>query len=61
MWYELRPLESVLRSLLEGIKSRDTNDVFGQPVDTEQVTDYLDIVSHPMDLSTMQVGKQLDK
>ncbi|XP_046465542.1 bromodomain-containing protein homolog [Neodiprion pinetum] len=54
LWYELRPLESILRSLLEGIKARDTNDVFGQPVDTDQVTDYLEIVSHPMDLSTMQ-------
>ncbi|KAK0183409.1 hypothetical protein PV327_001455 [Microctonus hyperodae] len=54
MWFELRPLESVLQTLLEAIKSKDTNDVFGQPVNTIEVPDYLDIVSQPMDLSTME-------
>ncbi|XP_012280063.1 peregrin isoform X2 [Orussus abietinus] len=54
MWFELRPLESVLRTLLEAIKARDSNNVFGQPVDTKEVPDYLDIVTHPMDLSTME-------
>lgn len=34
---------------------KDINDVFGQPVNTKEVPDYLEIVSHPMDLSTMQV------
>ncbi|OAD52514.1 Peregrin [Eufriesea mexicana] len=54
LWFELRPLESILRSLLEAIKMKDINDVFGQPVNTKEVPDYLEIVSHPMDLSTMQ-------
>ncbi|XP_024944695.1 peregrin isoform X2 [Cephus cinctus] len=54
LWFELRPLESVLRTLLEALKARDTNDVFGQPVNIKEVPDYLDIVSHPMDLSTME-------
>ncbi|KAM0731850.1 Bromodomain-containing protein-like protein [Formica fusca] len=54
LWFELRPLESVLRTLLEAIKAKDVNDVFGQPVNTKEVPDYLEIVSHPMDLSTMQ-------
>lgn len=54
MWFELRPLESVLQTLLEAIKAKDTNDVFGQPVNTIEVPDYLDIVSQPMDLSTME-------
>ncbi|OXU28273.1 hypothetical protein TSAR_009487 [Trichomalopsis sarcophagae] len=54
MWFELRPLESVLRVLLETLKLRDPNDVFGQPVNIEEVPDYLDIVTHPMDLSTME-------
>ena len=55
LWFQLRPLESVLKTLLEAIKVRDTNDVFGQPVNTIEVPDYLDIVSQPMDLSTMEV------
>ncbi|XP_012522804.1 peregrin [Monomorium pharaonis] len=54
LWLKLRPLESVLRALLEAIKAKDTNDVFGQPVNIKEVPDYLEIVSHPMDLSTMQ-------
>ncbi|XP_043674044.1 peregrin [Vespula pensylvanica] len=54
LWFELRPLESILLTLLEAIKLRDVNDVFGQPVNIKEVPDYLDIVSHPMDLSTMQ-------
>lgn len=51
----MRPLESVLRTLLEAIKAKDTQAVFGQPVNIKEVPDYLEIVSHPMDLSTMQV------
>ncbi|XP_053982612.1 bromodomain-containing protein homolog [Hylaeus volcanicus] len=54
LWFELRPLESILRTLLEAIKAKDVNDVFGQPVNTKEVPDYLEIVTHPMDLSTMQ-------
>ncbi|XP_033332606.1 bromodomain-containing protein 140 [Megalopta genalis] len=54
LWFELRPLESILRTLLEAIKAKDVNDVFGQPVNTKEVPDYLEIVSHPMDLSTIQ-------
>lgn len=55
LWLQLRPLESVLRTLLEAMKAKDINDVFGQPVNIKEVPDYLEIVSHPMDLSTMQV------
>ncbi|XP_043263662.1 peregrin-like isoform X3 [Colletes gigas] len=54
LWFELRPLESILRTLLEAIKVKDVNDVFGQPVNTKEVPDYLEIVSRPMDLSTMR-------
>ncbi|KMQ97299.1 peregrin-like protein [Lasius niger] len=43
LWFELRPLESVLRTLLEAIKAKDVNDVFGQPVNTKEVPDYLEI------------------
>lgn len=56
MWFELSPLESVLQTILKAMKAKDTNDVFGEPVDTIEVPDYLDIVSQPMDLSTMEVS-----
>ena len=55
MWFELRPLDSILRIIIELLKLRDPNDIFGQPVNVEEVPDYLDIVTHPMDLSTMEV------
>ncbi|KAJ8668318.1 hypothetical protein QAD02_009981 [Eretmocerus hayati] len=54
LWFQLRPLESLLRILLESLRMRDTNEVFREPVNVEEVPDYLDIVTHPMDLSTME-------
>ncbi|XP_020284725.1 peregrin isoform X2 [Pseudomyrmex gracilis] len=54
VFLQLRPVESVLRALLEAIKAKDVNDVFGQPVNIKEVPDYLEIVSQPMDLSTME-------
>ncbi|XP_014212581.1 peregrin [Copidosoma floridanum] len=54
MWFELRPLDSLLKIVIELLKLRDPNDIFGQPVNIEEVPDYLDIVTHPMDLSTIE-------
>lgn len=59
MWFELKPLESILKVVLEALKAKDPHDIFGQPVDTEEVPDYLDIVTKPMDFSTMDVGSIL--
>ena len=28
--------------------------IFGEPVDTDEVTDYLDLIKKPMDFSTMR-------
>ncbi|KAL7307148.1 hypothetical protein TKK_0000873 [Trichogramma kaykai] len=53
-WLELRPLDSILKLLLEYLKMRDLQDIFGQPVNVEEVPDYLDIVKEPMDFSTME-------
>ncbi|CAB0030554.1 unnamed protein product [Trichogramma brassicae] len=53
-WLELRPLDSILKMLLEYLKMRDLQDIFGQPVNVEEVPDYLDIVKEPMDFSTME-------
>lgn len=55
MWYQLQPLDCILHLLLKTIKSIDEKEVFGLPVNTKEVPDYLDIVRHPMDISTMQV------
>ncbi|KAK5638390.1 hypothetical protein RI129_012685 [Pyrocoelia pectoralis] len=52
---ELRPLQASLRKVLDLISAKDTNDIFSEPVDLEEVPDYLSVVSDPMDLSTMRV------
>lgn len=51
----LRPLQASLRKVLDLIAAKDTNDIFSEPVDLEEVPDYLTVVSNPMDLSTMRV------
>lgn len=51
---QLNPLETALTKLLEILESKDTYDIFREPVDTTEVPDYLDIVKQPMDLSTMR-------
>lgn len=51
---ELNPLEATMIKLLQAIAGRDTADIFGEPVDVSEVPDYTDVVSEPMDLSTMR-------
>lgn len=51
---EINPLESALEKLLDLIESKDTSEIFLEPVDTDEVADYMDIVTHPMDLGTMR-------
>ncbi|KAI8119161.1 hypothetical protein FF38_02406 [Lucilia cuprina] len=51
---EVNPLEAVLTKLLDALEARDTSEIFREPVNTSEVPDYLDIVSHPMDLGTMR-------
>lgn len=51
---QLDPLETVLRKLWDALEARDTSEIFREPVDTNEVPDYLDIVNQPMDLSTMK-------
>ncbi|KDR22426.1 Peregrin [Zootermopsis nevadensis] len=56
MWMEvhLQPLVCFLRHLLDLIQSRDTGDIFSEPVDLSEVPDYSDVVTQPMDISTMR-------
>ncbi|KAH8391324.1 hypothetical protein KR215_011885 [Drosophila sulfurigaster] len=51
---QLNPLESALGKLLDALETRDTMEIFREPVDTSEVPDYMDIVKHPMDLGTMR-------
>lgn len=50
----LAPLQSILKRLWDAIKARDAGDIFGEPVDQNEVLDYGDVVKEPMDLSTMR-------
>merc|ERR1719192_857530 len=39
---------------MELLQENDTQEIFAEPVDTDEVADYLDIVKKPMDFSTMR-------
>lgn len=49
-----KPLYTVLRELLNSLTREDKKKLFLYPVDTTAVTDYLTIVSTPMDFTTMR-------
>ncbi|KAL1374221.1 hypothetical protein pipiens_018219 [Culex pipiens pipiens] len=51
---QLNPIESTLHRILDQLEAKDVQEIFREPVDTEEVHDYLDIVKHPMDLGTMR-------
>merc|ERR1712113_199574 len=43
-----------LGRIMELLQENDTQEIFAEPVDTDEVADYLDIVKKPMDFSTMR-------
>lgn len=51
---KLNPLEAAMGRLLESLYAKDTHEIFGEPVDIDEVPDYMDVVKIPMDLSTMR-------
>lgn len=51
---QLNPLEEAMVRLLDQIFAKDAQEIFTEPVDIEEVPDYTDVVTHPMDLSTMR-------
>lgn len=55
---QLKPLQATLRRVLAQIRAKDTNEIFMEPVDLEEVPDYTTVVTQPMDLQTM--GEKLD-
>ncbi|KRT82749.1 PHD finger motif containing protein, partial [Oryctes borbonicus] len=50
---ELKPLQASMKKVLDLITAKDTNEIFSEPVDLEEVPDYITVVTDPMDLSTM--------
>jgi bromodomain and PHD finger-containing protein 1 len=52
---QLNPLEAALRKILDQLKTKDSLEIFLEPVDVNEVPDYRDVVTHPMDLGTMQL------
>ncbi|XP_026183107.1 bromodomain-containing protein 1 isoform X2 [Mastacembelus armatus] len=51
---QLTPFSILLRALLDQLQAKDQARIFTQPVDVNEVPDYLDHVKHPMDFSTMR-------
>ncbi|XP_070847798.1 bromodomain-containing protein 1 isoform X2 [Chaetodon trifascialis] len=51
---QLTPFSILLRALLDQLQTKDQARIFTQPVDVNEVPDYLDHIKHPMDFSTMR-------
>ncbi|XP_037785005.1 bromodomain and PHD finger-containing protein 3-like isoform X5 [Penaeus monodon] len=51
---QLAPLVHLLLQTIDIIQEKDQQMIFAEPVDFDEVLDYLDVVKHPMDLSTMR-------
>lgn len=50
----INPLEAAMHRVLDALYAKDTGEIFTEPVDTDEVPDYMDVVKEPMDLSTMR-------
>lgn len=51
---QLNPLEAAMGRLLDSLFAKDMHEIFTEPVDIDEVPDYMDVVTHPMDLGTMK-------
>lgn len=52
--YKLMPFKMFLLHILDRIVEKDTNQFFLEPVNVDEVPDYLDYIKEPMDLGTMR-------
>ncbi|XP_062852526.1 bromodomain-containing protein 1 isoform X2 [Trichomycterus rosablanca] len=50
----LTPLSILLEAVLDQLQEKDQAKIFAQPVNLQEVPDYLDHIKHPMDFSTMR-------
>ncbi|KAG6484307.1 uncharacterized protein LOC122017078 isoform X1 [Zingiber officinale] len=48
------PERKILEAILDKIQKKDTYGVFANPVDIDELPDYLDVIEHPMDLGTVR-------
>ncbi|XP_064081395.1 bromodomain-containing protein 1-like isoform X3 [Macrobrachium nipponense] len=55
---QLAPFVHLLLQTIDLIQEKDQQMIFAEPVDFDEVLDYLDVVKHPMDLSTMRQKAQ---
>ncbi|XP_050215457.1 uncharacterized protein LOC126666664 isoform X2 [Mercurialis annua] len=52
------PKKETLEFILDILQRRDTEEIFAQPVDPEEVVDYYNIIKEPMDFGTMRAKLQ---
>ncbi|XP_074583384.1 uncharacterized protein LOC141839217 [Curcuma longa] len=48
------PERKLLEAILDKIQKKDTYGVFADPVDIDELPDYLDVIEHPMDFGTVR-------
>ena len=58
---ELNPLGNSMSHILDQIVSKDTLEIFQEPVDCSEVPDYANVIKHPIDLGTMKEKLQAGK
>ncbi|XP_070559775.1 peregrin-like [Ptychodera flava] len=51
---QLQPFNILLKRILDQLEERDTSNIFAEPVSLDEVPDYLDVISEPMDFSTIR-------
>ncbi|CAI8037016.1 Bromodomain-containing protein 1 [Geodia barretti] len=51
---QLCPLNTVMKRILDNLSRKDPADIFAETVNVEEVPDYLDVISQPMDFGTMR-------
>ncbi|XP_008943661.1 PREDICTED: bromodomain and PHD finger-containing protein 3-like, partial [Merops nubicus] len=54
MELQLTPFNVLLRTTLDLLQEKDAAQIFAEPVDLNEVPDYLEFISKPMDFSTMR-------
>lgn len=50
---EINPLEVAFERILDQLEAKDNGEIFAEPVDVNEVPDYMDVVKEPMDLSEL--------
>lgn len=55
---EINPIEASMSKLIDALFEKDVDEIFCEPVNINEVPDYMEVVKHPMDLSTMRLKLQ---